>query len=59
VNVDLSNNYGNLIQRISSFIINNNDCKISKPSNYNEDDKNLLKSFDHTFDNYIKSYDII
>jgi methionyl-tRNA synthetase len=31
VNADLSNNYGNLIQRIASFIIKNVNAKVSKP----------------------------
>ena len=55
VNADLSNNYGNLIQRISSFIIKNSDSKVSKPSNYKEIDKNLLYSFDKTLVHYLKN----
>jgi len=55
VNADLSNNYGNLIQRITSFIIKNSDSKIFKPTNYNEIDTNLIKSFDVTLTNYLKN----
>ena len=53
VNADLSNNFGNLIQRISSFIIKNSDSTVSKPQNYKEIDQKLLKSFDETLDNYL------
>jgi len=55
VNADLSNNYGNLIQRITSFIIKNSDSKVFKPTNYNEIDTNLIKSFDVTLTNYLKN----
>ena len=55
VNADLSNNYGNLIQRISSFIIKNTESKVYKPSNYNEMDTKLLNSFAETLDYYFKN----
>ena len=55
VNADLSNNYGNLIQRISSFIIKNSDSTVSKPQNFKEIDHKLLKSFDETLVNYLKN----
>ena len=55
VNADLSNNYGNLIQRISSFIIKNFDSTVSKPQNFKEIDHKLLKSFDKTLVNYLKN----
>ena len=55
VNADLSNNYGNLIQRISSFIIKNSDSKVCKPSNYKEIDTKLLESFDETLFHYLKN----
>ena len=42
VNADLSNNYGNLIQRISSFIIKNSESKVSKPKNFKKMISNLL-----------------
>ncbi len=54
VNADLSNNYGNLIQRISSFILKNSDSKVSKPKNFKDTDLNLFKSFDETLYNYLK-----
>ena len=55
VNADLSNNYGNLIQRISSFIIKNTESKVCKPTHYNEIDTKLLNSFDETLDYYFKN----
>ncbi len=55
VNADLSNNYGNLIQRITSFINKNSDSKVFKPTSYNETDANLIKLFDETLDNYLKN----
>ena len=55
VNADLSNNYGNLIQRISLFIIKNSDSTVSKPQNYKEIDHKLLNSFDETLANYLKN----
>jgi len=54
VNADLSNNYGNLIQRISSFIVKNTNSKVYKPTKFNEDDKKLFNSYDKTFKNYLK-----
>ncbi len=55
VNADLSNNYGNLIQRISTFIVKNCDSKISPSSNFIDEDNRLIefikkvteKYFDH------------
>ena len=55
VNADLSNNYGNLIQRISSFIIKNSNSEISKPNNFNQVDINLFKSFDKTLNNFLEN----
>ncbi len=53
VNADLSNNYGNLIQRIASFIVKNSNSKVTKPENFDISDLELLKLFDETFDNYL------
>jgi methionyl-tRNA synthetase len=53
VNADLSNNFGNLIQRISSFIVKNSNSKVSKPAEFNNDDKNLLTQYDEALNNYL------
>ena len=55
VNADLSNNYGNLIQRITSFIIKNSNSKVSKPTNYNQIDTAIIKSFNESLDSYLKN----
>ena len=53
VNADLSNNFGNLIQRISSFIVKNSDSVVNKPDQFIEDDKKLLNKYNETLDNYL------
>ncbi len=40
VNADLSNNYGNLIQRIVSFIVKNANAEVSKPNKTEEKNEN-------------------
>jgi len=61
VNADLSNNFGNLIQRISSFVVNNSDSIISKPNTFDKNDEKLLKLFKESFESYfdhMKSFQI-
>ena len=57
INSDLANNYGNLCQRVISFIEKNLELKI--PSSYNliKDDKNILKIYEDLFDKLIDSID--
>ena len=55
VNADLSNNYGNLIQRIASFIIKNANAEVSKPNKIEEKDEKLLQKFNVTFKNYLNN----
>ena len=55
VNADLSNNYGNLIQRIASFIIKNANAEVSKPKKIEEKDEKLLQQFNLTFKSYLKN----
>ena len=54
INADLSNNYGNLIQRIASFIVKNVNSQVIKPEKLDLVDEKLLKSFDETFENYLE-----
>ncbi len=42
INSDLANNYGNLCQRVFSFIEKNCNSKVTKPTNISDSDKNLL-----------------
>jgi len=53
VNADLSNNYGNLIQRILTFIVNNCNSSIKPSFDFTEDDKNLLNNFSDKYKNYL------
>ena len=52
INADLSNNYGNLVQRILTFIVKNCDSSLSTTKNFNSSDTNLLKIFDLKFTEY-------
>ena len=42
INADLSNNFGNLVQRICSFINKNCNSTISNSVNYNDEDNKLI-----------------
>tara|TARA_Y100000590_G_scaffold274281_1_gene307974 strand:+ start:16844 stop:18379 length:1536 start_codon:yes stop_codon:yes gene_type:complete len=50
INSDLANNYGNLCQRIFSFVKNNCDGEVKITQNYTKDDKKLLNFFKNTLD---------
>ncbi len=52
VNADLSNNYGNLIQRISTFIVKNSESLISPSNQINDDDKKLIEFLKNIIENY-------
>ena len=52
VNADLSNNYGNLIQRTATFILKNSNSKVSKYSNLNDEDIKLIKFYETKFKDY-------
>ena len=54
VNSDLSNNLGNLIQRVCSFIYKNCDKKVENNFDLNEDDKILITLSENKIDNYIE-----
>ena len=53
VNADLSNNFGNLIQRISSFFVINSDSKVNKPIDFCKDDIKLLNQYNDALHNYL------
>ncbi len=67
INSDLANNYGNLCQRVFSFVKNNCNNKISKVKNISESDKKLIDQtniltknlrkdmLNQNLNNYIKS----
>ena len=54
INNDLANNYGNLCQRVFSFIKKNCDNKIPKSSKLNNLDKKLLDNLRNNLPNLIK-----
>ena len=61
INSDLSNNLGNLIQRVCSFIKKNNNSQVENSFNFLEADKILLNLSLKKFENYksyMKNYEI-
>ena len=52
-NSDLANDYGNLVQRVLSFIYKNCDNKIPQANKLSEQDKLLLKSVEKTKNNIL------
>ena len=54
VNADLSNNFGNLIQRVCSFVNKNCDQIVENKFDLKNDDKNILKSSEQKMINYKK-----
>ena len=54
INADLSNNFGNLVQRISSFVVKNNDSIIKPSENLNNEDQDLINILQNKFDEYCK-----
>ena len=57
INADLSNNFGNLIQRVCSFIEKNCDSKVLNNFDENEEDEKIFSLSDKLLENYIKSMD--
>ncbi len=54
INADLSNNFGNLVQRISSFVVKNNDSILKPTENLTNDDQDLINTLQNKFDEYCK-----
>ena len=53
VNADLSNNYGNLVQRITSFVVNNSNSIVFKTEDISKEDKNLINFLKEKFNEYL------
>ena len=53
VNADLSNNYGNLVQRISTFAKKNCDSQVKNTTNFNKEDNILIDLLKNSFQNYL------
>ena len=57
INNDLANNFGNLCQRVFTFIKKNNNSEIPKPDKLEEVDKKLLNNLINEVPNLIKMID--
>jgi methionyl-tRNA synthetase len=57
INSDLANNYGNLCQRVISFIEKNLNLKIPENYNFTSEDKKVLEIYEKEFVNIIDSID--
>tara|TARA_Y100000768_G_C23929247_1_gene659199 strand:- start:706 stop:1407 length:702 start_codon:yes stop_codon:yes gene_type:complete len=52
INADLSNNFGNLVQRIASFIVKNNESHLTPSKNFTNDDQDLINLFKVKYKEY-------
>ncbi len=50
INSDLANNFGNLCQRVTSFAEKNCDGKVPENTEFNNEDKKILKKFEDNID---------
>jgi len=57
INSDLANNYGNLCQRVISFIDKNLDLKTPNQFKFNSDDLKVLDEFNINFEKIVQSID--
>ena len=53
INADLSNNYGNLVQRIALFIVKNCNSNVTKNENLLKEDKKLLNFLENNYQHYL------
>ena len=54
INSDLANNYGNLCQRVVSFVIKNLNSEVPKKIKFNDDDKEILDNYKINLENIRK-----
>ena len=57
INSDLANNYGNLCQRVISFLDKNLNLEIPNKANFENEDHNILNKFDENYNNLINAID--
>ena len=57
INSDLANNYGNLCQRVISFIEKNCNFEIPEKDKFSEEDLNVLSKFQQNYENIISYID--
>ena len=53
INADLSNNYGNLVQRIALFVVKNTNSLIYKTEDFLSEDKNLINFLKKKYEKYL------
>ena len=51
INSDLANNFGNLCQRVSAFVIKNCNSKIPEKIKFEKDDMKILNEYSHNLNN--------
>ncbi len=57
INNNLANVYGNLVNRTISMVNKYFDGSVSKPSEYTEIDKDLIETYNQTYNNYTSKFD--
>ncbi len=57
INSDLANNYGNLCQRVISFVEKNLNLKVPEKYTFNNEDKKTLNTYEETYAKLINSID--
>ena len=57
INSDLANNYGNLCQRVISFIEKNLDLKVPENYEFNKNDYQVLKIYNESYNKLIEAID--
>ena len=57
INSDLANNYGNLCQRVISFLDKNLNLEIPNKSNFENEDHTILNKFDENYHNLTNAID--
>ena len=58
INSDLANNYGNLCQRVTSFIEKNSNLEVPDKSTFNDSDLKVLNVFKDNYENLINYIDV-
>ena len=53
INADLSNNFGNLVQRVSTFVVKNSNSVVKKSKTILDEDKKLINFLKEKFEEYL------
>ena len=57
INSDLANNFGNLCQRVTAFTEKNLNLKIPSEYQFNNEDSDILNTYNSSYENLIKNID--